>query len=82
MIHNLRQVIGFTAIAALSLNTASAQSNPDNCSVSDIVWQGLGMDENQSMPFGNGDMRRWHDDAAKYVDAMRRKTYSVDAGLA
>lgn len=56
MLIKLRQIIGYVAIAALSLNIAFAQNQVNNCPVDNLVWQGLGTDENQSMPIGNGDL--------------------------
>lgn len=43
-------------ITVLSINTLSAQSKANICPVANLVWQGLGKNENDAMPFGNGDI--------------------------
>ena len=53
------KISGFLFAAALALASGQrsyAQLLKNNCPVENLVWQGLGTDENQSLPIGNGDL--------------------------
>lgn len=52
----LSRFILFTAVTASALSAASAQPKANTCPVDNLVWQGLGQNENDAMPFGNGDI--------------------------
>lgn len=56
MFMKFRKIIGCAAITVLSISVASAQPKVNTCPVDNLVWQGLGQNENDAMPFGNGDI--------------------------
>lgn len=56
MFSRLSRLILLTIITASWLGVASSQPKSNICPVGNLVWQGLGQNENDAMPFGNGDI--------------------------